>query len=161
MKRLVAPAIAAAVLAVPASAGAQTPDKTIVQTAQAAPQFSTLVSLVQRAGLASTLSGSRKFTVFAPTNAAFARVPRATLRSLQRHPARLRKVLLYHLVPGTVTARQVVRLRSAKTAEGSRVRIRVRNGRVFVDSARVTQTDIRAKNGVIHVVNRVLMPRDL
>jgi uncharacterized surface protein with fasciclin (FAS1) repeats len=152
------PAVAAiAALAVPTAASAA-PSKDIVQTAQAAGQFRTLTKLVRAAGLQRTLSGQTRYTVFAPTDAAFAKVPKATLDALAKNRQQLRKVLLYHVVPGTVTARKVMKLRSARTAEGSRVRFRVRNGAVYVNNARVTAADVRASNGVIHVINRVLLP---
>ena len=161
MKRLVLVATALAALAVPAAAPAKTADKNLVQTAQSAGQFKTLVKLVKAAGLAPTLSGSAKYTVFAPTDAAFRKVPKATLTALGQDKAKLRKVLLYHVVPGKVTAKKVLKLKSARTAEGSRVRIRVRGGKVYVNNARVTKVDVKASNGVIHVINRVLIPKDL
>jgi len=161
MKRLVLVATALGALAVPAAAPAATADKNLVQTAQSAGQFKTLVKLVKSAGLASTLSGKAKYTVFAPTDAAFRKVPKSTLSALGQDKAALRKVLLYHVVPGRVTAKKVVKLRSAQTAEGTRVRIRVRGGKVYVNNARVTAVDVKASNGVIHVINRVLIPKDL
>jgi uncharacterized surface protein with fasciclin (FAS1) repeats len=121
-------------------------------------RFNTLVTLVNKAGLAGALSDKTKLTVFAPTDAAFAKVPKQTLNALAQDRAKLRKVLLYHVVPGAITARQVVKLRSAKTLEGARVRFRVRNGKVFVNRAQVVKTDVLASNGVIHVINRVLIP---
>lgn len=161
MKRLSAALVAATVvvgLAVPAAAPAQG-SKNLVQTAQAAGSFKTLVKLVGSAGLASTLSGSTKYTIFAPTDAAFAKVPKATLTMLANNPAMLRRVLLYHVVQGAVPAKTVVTLSSAKTVEGQRVRISVRGGTVFLNgSTRVTQTNVRASNGIIHVINRVLIP---
>jgi uncharacterized surface protein with fasciclin (FAS1) repeats len=157
MKRLVPAVTAVAALALPAAAPAA-PSQDIVQTAQAAGQFKTLTKLVKSAGLARTLSGRTKYTVFAPTDAAFAKVPKSTLTALAKNRAQLRRVLLYHVVPGVVTARQATKLRSARTAEGARIRIRVRNGRVFVNRARVIKADVKASNGVIHVINRVLLP---
>lgn len=133
-------------------------DRTIVQIAAADRQFSTLVSLVRHAGLAGTLSARGPYTVFAPTNAAFKRVPAATLRALQNDRAALRRVLLYHVVPGRVTSDQVVRLRSAKTAAGPAVRIRVSGLTVRINDARVIKADVMARNGVVHVVDRVLIP---
>jgi uncharacterized surface protein with fasciclin (FAS1) repeats len=161
MKRLVLVATALAALAVPAAAPAKTADKNLVRTAQSAGQFKTLVKLVKAAGLAPTLSGKAKYTVFAPTDAAFKKVPKATLTALGNDKAKLKKVLLYHVVPGRVTAKKVVKLKSARTAEGTRVRIRVRGGKVYVNTARVTTVDVKASNGVIHVINRVLIPKDL
>jgi len=157
-RSLLATAVVATGLAVPATAGAQAPERNLVQTAQAAGQFKTLTKLVRQAGLARTLSGKAKYTVFAPTDRAFAKVPKSTLDALARDRGMLRRVLLYHVVPGNVTAKQVVKLRSAKTAEGSRVRIRVRDGKVRVNGARVVTPDVKATNGTIHVINRVLLP---
>ncbi len=155
-------AVATGVVAVAAVGGATASSggsqKNIVQTAVAAGQFKTLVSLVKQAGLAGTLAKPGPYTVFAPTDAAFAKVPKATLDALLMDKAKLRSVLLYHVVSGKVTAAQVVKLRSAKTVEGTNVRIRVTGGSVFVNAAKVTTPDVMASNGVIHVVNRVLIP---
>jgi transforming growth factor-beta-induced protein len=142
---------------VPSEAAAAKP-KTIVQTAVAAGTFKTLASLLTRAGLAGTLQGKGPFTVFAPTDAAFAKVPKATLAALGKDRAKLRSVLLYHVVKGNVPAAKVVKLRAAKTLNGKSVAIRVSGGKVTVDGARVTKTDVPASNGVIHVVNKVLIP---
>jgi transforming growth factor-beta-induced protein len=133
-------------------------DKNIVQTALAAGQFNTLASLLTEAGLVDTLSSGGPFTVFAPTDAAFAKVPKATLDALAKKPALLKSVLLYHVVPGSVTASDVVKLSSAKTLAGSSVLIRVNKGSVFVNQAKVTTPDVMASNGVIHVINKVLIP---
>ena len=132
--------------------------KTIVQTAVAAGSFKTLASLLKKAGLVGTLQGKGPFTVFAPTDAAFAKVPKATLAALGKNKAQLRSVLLYHVVKGNVPAAKVVKLRSAKTLNGKAVSIRVNGGNVLVGGARVTTADVKASNGVIHVVNRVLIP---
>ena len=134
------------------------PKKNIVQTAVGAGQFKTLVSLVKLAGLAGALSGSGPLTVFAPTDAAFAKVPKATLEALAKDKEKLRAVLLYHVVKGKVTAAKVVKLKSAATLQGAGVGIRVAGGNVFVGGARVIQADVLASNGVIHVINRVLIP---
>ena len=155
---LVCVALAALAIA-PAGASAQQGD--LVQTAQSAGSFKTLIKLVKQAGLAQTLSGNDKLTVLAPTDAAFAKVPKATLNALAKDKAKLRKVLLYHVLPGAVPSTEIVKLKSAKTVEGSRVRIRVRDGKVFVNNARVTSPDVEASNGVIHVINRVLLPPGL
>jgi uncharacterized surface protein with fasciclin (FAS1) repeats len=130
----------------------------IVQTAVAAGQFKTLASLLKTAGLAKTLQGKGPFTVFAPTDAAFAKLPKATLAALGKDRAKLRSVLLYHVVKGNVPAAKVVTLRSAKTLNGKAVSIRVNGGKVSVGGARVTTADVTASNGVIHVVNKVLIP---
>ncbi len=160
MKRIAIALFCVALAAVPA-AGAQAaraPQKNLVETAASAPQFSTLVSLVRKAGLVRTLSGRAAFTVFAPTNAAFDRVPRRTLAALARDRAKLKAVLLYHVVSGRVPARAVVRLDSARTVNGATVAIRVRRGKVYVNDAQVTKADVAASNGVVHQINRVLLP---
>ena len=137
----------------------EAPDKNIVQTAAAAGQFKTLVSLTKRAGLAGALTGSGKLTVFAPTDRAFAKVPKATLAKLQRNRALLRSVLLYHVVKGDVKAAQVVKLRRARTLNGASIRIGVKGSRVYLNrTTRVVKTDIAATNGTIHVIDGVLIP---
>jgi len=135
-----------------------TPAKNIVQTAIAAGQFKTLASLLTKAGLAGTLQGKGPFTVFAPTDAAFAKVPKATLAALGKDKAKLRAVLLYHVVKGKVTAARAMKLRSAKTLQGKSLSIRVSGGKVLVGGATVTKADVTASNGVIHVINKVLIP---
>jgi uncharacterized surface protein with fasciclin (FAS1) repeats len=157
---VVAPgAIAVADTSAPAPAQAAAPQRNIVQTATAAGDFKTLVSLVKRAGLADELSGKTRLTVFAPTDAAFKKVPKATLAKLLANRSQLRRVLLYHVVAGDVKAAQVIKLRSAKTLAGSNVRIRTAGGKVFLNTtSRVVKTDIAASNGTIHVINRVLLP---
>jgi uncharacterized surface protein with fasciclin (FAS1) repeats len=141
-----------------ASTGSATQQRTIAQTAAGSPQFSTLTTLLKKAGLVSTLGRSGPYTVFAPTNAAFAKVPKQTLNALLADKAKLKAVLLYHVVPGKVTAAKVVKLTSAKTANGERVRIRVKGSAVYVNGARVTKADVMAANGVIHVIDSVLVP---
>jgi uncharacterized surface protein with fasciclin (FAS1) repeats len=134
-------------------------EKNIVQTAVAAGKFKTLASLLKKAGLAGTLQGKGPFTVFAPTDAAFAKVPDATLKALGEDKAKLRSVLLYHVAKGKLTAAKVVKRESVKTLQGQRVKIRVRDDKVFVGGARVTTADVGASNGVIHIINKVLIPR--
>ena len=140
------------------SAAAAPAHSNIVQTAVAAGEFKTLVSLVKQAGLVAALSGPGPLTVFAPTDAAFAAVPKATLAELGKNPEKLKAVLLYHVVKGDVTAAQVTKLKSAKTLEGGSVPIRVTSGKVYVGDAQVTKTNVVTSNGVIHVINRVLIP---
>jgi uncharacterized surface protein with fasciclin (FAS1) repeats len=140
------------------SAAAPMGGSDIVQTAVAAGEFKTLVSLVKQAGLAGALSAPGQLTVFAPTDAAFAKVPNATLTELAHNTAKLKQVLLYHVVKGDVTAAQVVKLTSAKTLEGSAVPIRVENGKVYIGGAQVIKANVTASNGVIHVINTVLIP---
>jgi uncharacterized surface protein with fasciclin (FAS1) repeats len=129
-----------------------------VQTVVAAGQFKTLARLLTRAGLVGALEKPGPYTVFAPTDAAFAKVPKKTLDGLLADKAKLKSVLLYHVVAGKVTATDVTKLSAAKTLAGASVRIRVSGTNVFVNTARVTKPDVMATNGVIHVVSRVLIP---
>jgi uncharacterized surface protein with fasciclin (FAS1) repeats len=161
MKRIAAigaSLVVAAALVAPAAAA---PTKNIVQTAKGAPQFSTLVSLLKTAGLADDLSGKAKLTVFAPTNAAFKKVPKKTLNKLGSHKSLLRKVLLYHVLAGKYPASKVVNRKRAKTLEGARVHFSVKGKRVYVNDARVVTADIRCSNGIVHAINRVLIPPKL
>jgi uncharacterized surface protein with fasciclin (FAS1) repeats len=134
------------------------PARNIVQTAVAAGSFKTLVSLVKQAGLVGALSGKGPLTVFAPTDAAFAKVPKATLAALAKNKAKLKAVLLYHVVSGRLTAAQVVKHRSLTTLEGGTLSIRTRDHKVHVNGARVITANVMASNGVIHVINQVLIP---
>jgi uncharacterized surface protein with fasciclin (FAS1) repeats len=145
-------------VAVAAATARSTEDRNIVQTAVAAGQFKTLAKLLTRAGLIDELQQPRPFTVFAPSDAAFKKVPKRTLNVLLHNKAKLKAVLLYHVVSGKVTAADVVKHSSAKTLDGRTVRIRVSGANVFVNSANVTKPDVMASNGVIHVINRVLIP---
>lgn len=141
----------------PIYAGGPDKPKNIVQTAIAAGQFNTLVKAVEAAQLVDTLSGPGPFTVFAPTDEAFAKLPEGALASLLKKPDVLKSVLLQHVVPGKVMAADVVKLKSAKTALGQSVSIDTAKG-VRVDNANVVKTDIAASNGVIHVIDTVIMP---
>ena len=118
-----------------------------------------LAALLKQAGLVKTLKGKGPYTVFAPTDKAFSKVPKATLDALAKDKAKLRSVLLYHVAKGKLTASKVVKRSSIKTLNGQRVRVRVRDGKVFVGGARVITPDVAASNGVIHVINKVLIPR--
>ena len=142
-----------------ASAGHHGMKKDIVDTAVAAGDFSTLVTAVKAAGLVETLKGEGPFTVFAPTDAAFAKVPTDTLNALLADKAALANVLTYHVVAGNVMAADVVKLTSAVTVQGQAVSIEVKDGKVFVDGAQVVATDIKASNGVIHVIDAVILPK--
>lgn len=160
---LAAAMIAAAALVAgstaPRAEAAPAASKNLVQTAVAAGQFTTLVALVKKAGLAGALSGSAKLTVFAPTDAAFKKVPKATLAKLGRDRALLKSVLLYHVTRGNVRAAQVAKLTSAPTLNGKRVRVSVRNGSVYLNgNSRVVKADVATSNGTIHVIDRVLIP---
>ena len=132
----------------------------IVDTAVAAGDFNTLAAALQAAGLVETLKGDGPFTVFAPTDAAFAKLPAGTVEDLLKPANRdkLIAVLTYHVVPGKVKAEQVVDLTSATTVQGSDVDIKVMGGTVHVDKAKVVKTDIMASNGIIHVIDTVLLP---
>jgi uncharacterized surface protein with fasciclin (FAS1) repeats len=140
----------------PATAAAAKPN--LVETAVAAGNFTTLVSLVKQAGLAETLSGAGPYTVFAPTDKAFKKVPKKTLTALGKDKAKLKAVLLYHVAAGRLAAKRVVKRSSIKTLNGKRVKIRVRGRNVFVNRSKVITADVRASNGIIHVINRVLIP---
>jgi uncharacterized surface protein with fasciclin (FAS1) repeats len=132
----------------------------IVETAVAG-NFNTLVAAVKAAGLVDTLKGPGPFTVFAPTDEAFAKLPPGTLESLLKpeNKAKLQSILTYHVVAGRVMAQDVMKLDSAKTVEGQSIVIRRINGGVMVDNAHVIKTDIPASNGVIHVIDAVILPR--
>lgn len=132
--------------------------KDIVDTAVAADNFNTLVTAVQAAGLVETLKGDGPFTVFAPTDAAFAAIPEDDLEALLADKEQLTAVLTYHVVPGKVMAADVVELDSATTVQGSDVDIAVVDGGVTVDGANVVTTDIETSNGVIHVIDAVITP---
>lgn len=132
----------------------------IVDTAVAAGQFNTLAAALEAAGLVDTLKGDGPFTVFAPTDAAFAKLPEGTVESLLKPENReqLVSILTYHVVAGSVTAADVVKLNEATTVNGSNVEITVADGSVMVDNANVVKTDIMASNGVIHVIDSVILP---
>ncbi len=132
--------------------------KDIVDTAIQAGSFNTLAKALEVAGLVSTLKGSGPYTVFAPTDEAFAKLPEGALQNLLDNPEQLKKVLLLHVVPGKVMAADVMKLNSAKTAEGSDLSIEVRANKVMVNDSTVTKTDIVASNGVIHVIDSVILP---
>jgi transforming growth factor-beta-induced protein len=133
----------------------------IVDTAVAAGSFNTLATALKAAGLVETLKGPGPFTVFAPTDEAFAKLPAGTLESLLKpeNKAKLAGILTYHVVAGKVMAADVVKLTSAKTVNGQPVKIAVEGGKVKVEGANVVKTDIGASNGVIHVIDAVLLPK--
>ncbi|HET6509145.1 MAG TPA: fasciclin domain-containing protein [Baekduia sp.] len=132
--------------------------KTIVGVAASDPRFSTLVKLVKSAGLTATLSKG-SYTVFAPTNAAFAKVPKKTLTALGKDKAKLRAVLLYHVVKGRLPASKLDKLTSVKTLNGASIKITVKSGKVYLNgTTRVTKANIKASNGVIHAIDKVLLP---
>lgn len=142
-----------------AADAAKKDSKDIVDTAVAAGTFKTLAKALEAADLVTTLKGKGPFTVFAPTDEAFAKLPAGTLDALLKDIPKLKAILTYHVVPGKVTAKQVVKLKSAKTVNGATVAIDAKDG-VKVNGATVTTPDIVASNGVIHVVDTVLLPPD-
>jgi transforming growth factor-beta-induced protein len=141
-----------------AAPAADTSGMTIVQIASADSRFSTLVAAVKAAGLADTLSGAGTFTVFAPTDAAFAKLGTATINSLLANPDQLKSILLYHVVGQKLAAADVVKLSSVTTLNGADALLSVKSGKVYIDNAMVTATDITASNGVIHVIDTVILP---
>ena len=143
-----------------ASANDHHKQKDIVDTAVAAGSFKTLAAALEAAGLVETLKGKGPFTVFAPTDEAFAKLPAGTVESLLKDKEKLSKILLYHVVAGNVMAKDVVKLKSAKTVQGSSVTINAKGGKVMVDEASVVKTDIAASNGVIHVIDTVILPKE-
>jgi uncharacterized surface protein with fasciclin (FAS1) repeats len=133
--------------------------KNIVQTAVAAGGFTTLAKALQAAGLVKALEAPGPFTVFAPTNADFAKLPAGTLAALLKDPkGELTRILLYHVVPGRVMASGIKSGMTAKTLEGATLKFTVKNGSVYVNGIKVTQADVTASNGVIHVISGVLIP---
>ncbi|MBC7998259.1 MAG: fasciclin domain-containing protein [Leptolyngbya sp.] len=151
-------AVAVSALNLVSTTAAFSADKDIVDTAVSNGKFQTLVKAIGVAGLAETLKGKGPFTVFAPDDAAFAKVPKDALNDLLADKAKLTKVLTYHVVSGDVSAKQVQGMKSAKTLEGSTVAISVKGGKVKVNNATVTTADVKCSNGVIHIVDTVLMP---
>jgi len=134
--------------------------KDIVDTAVAAGSFKTLVAAVQAAGLVETLKGEGPFTVFAPTDEAFAKLPEGTVETLLKpeNKEKLVAVLTYHVVPGKVMAADVVKLTEAPTVQGGKAAVKVTDGTVMIDNAKVVKTDIVTSNGVIHVIDAVILP---
>lgn len=160
MKRIALTLIATSLIAGAALAGGA-PKKDIVDTAVSAGSFKTLAAALQAAGLVDTLKGKGPFTVFAPTDAAFAKLPAGTVESLLKpeNKAKLQAILTYHVVAGSVGSSDVVKLKSAKTVNGQSVSISTANGGVSIDGAKVVQADIAASNGVIHVIDSVILPK--
>ncbi len=157
MKRFIAAAlVAAAFAAAPSSASAQSKD--IVETAVAAGSFKTLATALEKTGLIATLKGKGPFTVFAPTDEAFAKLPAGTLDKLLANPDELKAILLYHVVSGEVMAAQAAKLSTAKTVNGADIKISAMNGGVMINQAHVIKADIKASNGVIHVLDTVILP---
>jgi uncharacterized surface protein with fasciclin (FAS1) repeats len=144
-----------------AAQGGDVQGKDIVDTAVAGGSFKTLVTAVQAAGMVNTLKGVGPFTVFAPTDEAFAKLPAGTVEGLLQpeNKAKLQAILTYHVVPGKVMAADVVKISAAKTVNGQPLSVSAKNGAVMVDNAKVVKTDIVASNGVIHVIDTVVLPK--
>lgn len=163
MKALKVLMFGAAVTALTLTAGTtvRAQAKDIVDTAVAAGQFKTLAAALQAADLVDTLKGKGPFTVFAPTDEAFAKLPKGTVENLLKpeNKAKLVEILTYHVVPGKVMAADVVKLTEAKSVEGGMIKVSTMGGKVMVDNANVVKTDIVASNGVIHVIDAVIMPK--
>jgi uncharacterized surface protein with fasciclin (FAS1) repeats len=158
LRKLVAAGAVTMALATLVMPAARAAEKDIVDTAIAAGQFNTLVKLVQEAGLVDALRGEGPFTVFAPTDQAFAKLPKAQVDALLKDKEALKQVLLYHVVSGKVTSDQVVKLKSAKTLQGAEVKISTARGKVRINKANVVKADIMCTNGVIHVIDTVILP---
>jgi uncharacterized surface protein with fasciclin (FAS1) repeats len=137
------------------------PSKDIVDTTVEAGSFKTLATALQAAGLVDTLKGKGPFTVFAPTDEAFAKLPAGTLEDLLKpeNKEKLAAILTYHVVPGRVLAAQVIKMNSAKTVNGESLTISTNGGTVMVNNAKVVKTDILCSNGVIHVIDSVVLPK--
>ncbi len=155
-------ALILSVLATAIPSGAAPAEKDIVDTAVAAGSFHTLTSALQAAGLVETLKGKGPFTVFAPTDAAFSKLPSGTVETLLKpeNKEKLKAILLYHVVSGKVTAAQVSKMSSAKSVNGQDLKIAANGGVVTVNDANVVKADVMASNGVIHVIDTVLLPKD-
>jgi uncharacterized surface protein with fasciclin (FAS1) repeats len=158
-------ALSSAFLAAPALLAAQNSHSghkmnDIVAVAAGAGQFNTLVAAVKAAGLVETLQGAGPFTVFAPTDAAFARLPKGTVEALLADKKQLTAILTYHVIPGKLTAAEIVKLGGARpvSVNGAPVDITIRDGKVYIDGARVLSADVPASNGIIHVIDAVIQP---
>ena len=163
MKKMIAGIVAAmAITGAAAHMNAAASGKDIVDTAVAAGSFKTLAKALHAADLVETLQGEGPFTVFAPTDEAFAKLPAGTLESLLKpeNKAKLQRILTYHVVAGKVMAADVAKTQSAKAVSGDVITIATRGGTVAVDNATVVKTDILASNGVIHVIDAVMLPKD-
>jgi len=162
MKQTLALGLLFTLAALPAAAGdcgsSRAAQANIVETAKSTGSFTTLLAAAEAAGLDATLTGAGPYTVFAPTDEAFAKLPDGTVEALLADPNALREILLYHVVPGRVLSSQVIGLDSATTAQGSDVSFKVADNGVLVNDARVISPDIQASNGVIHVIDTVIMP---
>ena len=161
MKNVMRMVMAGAAAVMLAAAPAQADNRDIVDTAVAAGQFKTLAAALKAAGLIDTLKGAGPFTVFAPTDEAFAKLPKGTVEDLLKpeNKAKLAAVLTYHVVPGKVMAADVVKLKEARTVQGGSLKVNSGGAKVMVDNATVVKADIAASNGVIHVIDTVMLPK--
>jgi uncharacterized surface protein with fasciclin (FAS1) repeats len=164
MKSLLNRSIAVAAvltLGIVAAQAGKAPTMDIVDTAVAAGSFNTLAAALKAAGLVDTLKGKGPFTVFAPTDEAFAKLPAGTIDDLLKpeNKAKLVSILTYHVVPGAVSSGEVVKMTSAKTVQGQSVKISAKDGGVMIDGAKVVKADVNASNGVIHVIDSVILPQ--
>lgn len=162
MKMIAGIVAAMAIAGAAATMSAATAEKDIVETAVAAGSFTTLAKALQAADLIQTLKGAGPFTVFAPTDEAFAKLPAGTLETLLKpeNKAKLQRILTSHVVAGKVMAANVVKISSAKAVSGETLSIASRDGGVTIGGAKVVKTDIAATNGVIHVIDSVILPKD-
>lgn len=140
-------------------ASAETKLSTIVETAKAAGSFNTLLAAVDVAELTGALSGKGPFTVFAPTDEAFAALPEGTVEALLKNKEKLASILTYHVIAGKVKAKDVTKIKKAETLNGQSVMVKVSDGEVMIDQAQVIATDIICSNGVIHVIDAVMIPK--
>ena len=162
LKRFVGGIAAGALTLSAAAVQAQDTNKDIVDTAVAAGSFQTLAKALQAADLVETLKGKGPYTVFAPTDEAFGKLPAGTLNDLLKpeNKQKLQRILSYHVVPGRVSSADVVKLHTAKAVSGDTIDIKANGGTVMVDSARVVKADVQASNGIIHVIDSVILPDD-
>lgn len=157
MIRIAILAVAISLSVVPAARAE--PKADIVDTAVAAGSFKTLAKALTEAGLVDTLKGGGPFTVFAPTDDAFAKLPKGTVEALLKDKKKLTAILTYHVIAGKVTAADAAKLTTAKTVNGQSIEISAKHGAVMINDAKVTQADIGTSNGVIHVIDKVLLPK--
>jgi len=158
MKSCLPTAMASALVCGSANSHAKQTKPDIIDTATGAGNFSALVSAVKAADLVDTLKGDGPFTVFAPTDGAFAKIPSAQLKALLADKQALTRVLTYHVVPGKIMAQEVMNMGRASTVQGQSIDISVESNKVFVDAAQILTTDIKASNGIIHAIDTVIMP---
>ena len=164
MKNLLTRSIATAsvlILGIVAAQAGKTPEKDIVDTAVAAGSFNTLATALKAAGLIETLKGKGPFTVFAPTDAAFAKLPAGTVEDLLKpeNKAKLVSILTYHVLPGDVSRGKLDKMTSAKTVQGQSVMISKKDGKMMVNNADIAKNDVKASNGVIYVIDSVILPQ--